>query len=98
MKLYKNYDEALVLLDQLDEKFSKIAVLTEYIVELRRLMRLETEKSVSTKKHRISIENMQNQLVQASLNRYETYRLLKSYNEVFNLQETSLLILKSSMY
>ena len=83
MKLYKNYDEALVLLDQLDEKFSKIAVLTEYIVELRRLMRLETEKSVSTKKHRISIENMQNQLVQASLNRYETYLLLKSNNEVF---------------
>ena len=83
MKLYKNYDEALVLLDQLDEKFSKIAVLTEYVVELRRLMRQETEKSASTKKHRISIENMQNQLVQASLNRYETYLLLKSYNEVF---------------
>ena len=83
MKLYKNYDEALALLDQLDEKFGKIAAFTEYVVELRRLMRQETEKSVSTKKHRISIENMQNQLVQASLNRYETYLLLKSYNEVF---------------
>ena len=39
MKLYKNYDESLALIEQLDFKYQKVAAFVEYMVELRRIMR-----------------------------------------------------------
>ena len=59
MKLYKHYDESLALIEQLDFKYQKVAAFVEYMVELRRIMREDSADCIMAKKHRISIENMQ---------------------------------------
>ena len=43
MKLYKNYDESLTLIEQLDFKYQKVAAIIEYMVELRRIMREDSQ-------------------------------------------------------
>ena len=84
MKLFQHYDEAKTLLGQAKHKFGKMDSLLSYTIDLKKQQKEEEDlDEMQFLKHSESIMNVQHQLLQAPIDRYQSFIQLQSYHQVF---------------